>query len=157
MHAHLSGITWHRSLLSICTSIRVSPQSTFMLPAMEDIQSKDYVVSKIDKRLADQLKWTPPGWKSPDTCGSLSHAPICKSYVPYCTAPVDKETETGTGTRTTEGMSKLNVDRVVAIELLAKTEKCNCNYCTVTVTVFMKLQWGWVGGLVRSNRPHWRY
>ena len=47
--------------------------------------SEEYFVPKIDKLLADHLKWTPPGWKSPDTCGSLSHAPICKSYVPYCT------------------------------------------------------------------------
>ena len=102
-----------------------------MLPAKEDIRRKKYFVPKIDKLLAEQLNWTPPGWKSPDTCGSLSHAPICKSYVPYCTAPVDKKTETETGRRPTDGMSILNVDRVVAIELLAKTEKYNCNYCTV--------------------------
>ena len=91
VHAHLGGMTWHRPLLPVCTSIRVSPQSTFMLPAMEDISRKKYFVSKIDKLLADQLKWTPPGWKSPDTCGSLSHAPICKSYVPYCTVPLHQK------------------------------------------------------------------
>ena len=102
-----------------------------MLPAKGDIRRKKYYVPKIDKLLAEQLNWTPPGWKSLDTCGSLSHAPICKSYVPYCIVPVDKETETETGRRTMEGMSTLNVDRVVAIELLAKTEKYNCNYCTV--------------------------
>ena len=85
MHAHFGGMTWHRPLLPVCTPIRASPQSTFMLPTMEDIRRKKYFLSKIDKLLADQLEWTPPGWKSPDTCRSLSHDPICKSYVPYCT------------------------------------------------------------------------
>ncbi|CAN0467153.1 unnamed protein product, partial [Ascophyllum nodosum] len=41
--------------------------STFMLPAKEDIRRKNYFVPKIDKLLAEQLNWTPPGWKSPNT------------------------------------------------------------------------------------------
>ncbi|CAN0353918.1 unnamed protein product, partial [Ascophyllum nodosum] len=41
--------------------------STFMLPAMEDIRKKNYFAPRIDKIFAEQLKWTPPGWKSPNT------------------------------------------------------------------------------------------
>ena len=65
------------------TSTRVLPQSTFELPVVEpshrEASLKPYLDTRIEELLADKLDWAPPGWKSPEMCGSLSHAPVLRT------------------------------------------------------------------------------
>ena len=65
------------------TSTRVLPQSTFELPVVEpshrEASLKPYLATHIEELLADKLDWAPPGWKSPEMCGSLSHAPVLRT------------------------------------------------------------------------------
>ena len=45
-------------------------------PSRREASLKPYLDTRIEELLADKLDWAPPGWKSPEMCGSLSHAPV---------------------------------------------------------------------------------